>query len=216
MEFEVFDLGLVDFQQALNFQKEKFNEVKSGSMRSALILCRHHPVITYGRRADRKNILVTPEILKEKGIRIYAAERGGDVTYHGPGQLIAYPVFDLHYFKKDIHLFLRRLEDVVIDFLSDFGLAACRIAGKTGVWVGNEKISSIGVAIRNWITFHGVSINIARSDMDNFRLIRPCNMDVQMACLEDVLGRSADIDEIKESIALKFKANFMEAIWQPK
>lgn len=218
MEFEVFDLGLVDFQQALDFQKEKFNAVKSGSSGSALILCRHYPVITYGRRADRKNILAPPEILKQKGIRVYEVERGGDVTYHGPGQLVAYPVFDLHYFKKDIHLFLRRLEDAVMDLLSDFGICAVRISGKTGVWVGKEKISSVGVAIRNWVTFHGVSINIARFDMDNFRLIRPCNMDVRMACLEDLLGRNVDIDEIKEKIAVKFKANFMnaEALWQPK
>ena len=210
MEFQVFDLGLISFKEAWDFQKGKLNAVKSGFLKSALILCRHKPVITLGRLARKKNILASPEILKQKGIELYEIDRGGDVTYHGPGQVTIYPVFNLHYFKKDIHLFLRKLEEVVIDFLSDFGIEGLRYAGRTGVWIGKEKISSIGISLKNWITLHGVTINIKKDDLDNFQLIRPCDMDIQMTSLETVLGRDINIDGLKESIVTKFKVNFLE------
>ena len=120
MEFKVFDLGLIDFEKAWQFQKEIFQEVKNNNFEAALILCQHYPVITLGRQGKKENIRVSPNELKDNCINVYEIERGGDVTYHGPGQLIAYPIFNLSYLKKDIPLFLRQLEDVVINFLWDW------------------------------------------------------------------------------------------------
>lgn len=194
MEFEVFDLGLVDFEKAWQFQKEVFNDVKAGLMQSALILCRHYPVITLGRLGKKENIIVPEFELKKRGIQIFEIERAGDVTYHGPGQIIAYPIFNLNCLKKDIHFYLRYLEDIAIDLLSDFAILGLRYPGLTGVWVGKQKIASIGIAIRNWITFHGLSINIKKNDLDNFRLIRPCGMDIEMTSLETQLGRDVEIN----------------------
>jgi lipoate-protein ligase B len=208
MEFEVYDLGLVDFKESLEFQKMVFGYVKSGSFGSTLILCRHYPVITLGRRAMKENIKAQEEELKNKEIPIYSVDRGGDVTYHGPGQITVYPIFDLSHFKKDVHLFLRQLEQVVIDFLSDFGIEALRHKDATGVWVNKKKIASIGVAIKNWITFHGLSINIKKHDLDNFRLIRPCGMDIEMTSLETLLERDIDTAEIKDSIVRGFEQVF--------
>jgi lipoate-protein ligase B len=205
MRLETFDLGLSEYQKAWDLQKEVFLRLKNGSLNKGLILCQHQPVITLGRNADRKNILVSEEELKSRGIQIFEIERGGDVTYHGPGQLTIYPLFNLEYFKKDIHLYLRNLEGIVIDLLSDFGIKAQRKPDFTGVWVEGKKIASIGIAIRNWITFHGLSINIKENDLQNFRLIRPCGMDIEMTSLETVLGRPVDIDEIKKSLVARFR-----------
>jgi lipoate-protein ligase B len=206
MRLETFDLGLSEYQKAWDLQKQIFSCLKNGALNKALILCQHQPVITLGRNADRKNILVTEEELKSRGIQIFEIERGGDVTYHGPGQLTIYPLFNLEYFKKDIHLYLRNLEGIVIDLLSDFGIKAQRKPDFTGVWVEEgKKIASIGIAIRNWITFHGLSINIKENDLQNFRLIRPCGMDIEMTSRETVLGRPVDIDEIKKSLVARFR-----------
>jgi len=205
MEFRVFNLGLVDFKKAWEFQKQVFKKAKNNYLNAALILCRHHPVITFGRQARRENIKVTLSELEKRGIQFYEIERGGDVTYHGPGQLIAYPVFNLNYFKKDIHLFLRQLEESAINFLSAFAIKGDRRKGSTGVWIKRKKVASIGIAIRNWITFHGMSINIKKDDLDNFRLIRPCGMDIEMTSLETILGNNIEIEEINELFIGKFK-----------
>jgi lipoate-protein ligase B len=208
MVFKIFDLGLADFQKALDFQKETHSAIKNNGLSSALILCRHYPVITLGRAANKKNILVSKIELEKRGIAVYEIERGGDVTYHGPGQLMAYPVFNLNYLKKDIHWFLRQLEETVITYLPDLGIKGERQPGLTGVWVDGKKISSIGIAIRNWITFHGLSINIKNGDLANFRLIRPCGMDIEMVTLETLLGRNIEIESVKENLIHKFREIF--------
>jgi len=208
MEFEIFDSGLVDFKRAWQFQKEVFEAVKNVNPKSALILCQHYPVITQGRRPQKENIRISEDELKKRGIEVYAIERAGDVTYHGPGQINAYPIFNLAFFKKDIHLFLRQLEEVVIDLLSDFGIKGLRYAGLTGVWIGRKKIASIGIAIRNWITFHGLSINIKKNDLDNFRFIRPCGMDIEMTSLETELERDIEVENVKENLIYKFRNVF--------
>jgi lipoate-protein ligase B len=198
MEFKVIDLGLVDFQVACQRQTEIFNQVKSGAIFSALIICRHNPVITMGRSATRKNITSTASI------PIYEVERGGDVTYHGPGQLTVYPIVNLEHFKKDLHWFLRGIEEAIINFLADYGINGERRRGLTGVWVGEKKIASIGIAVRSWITFYGLSINIKKDDLENFRLIRPCGMDIEMTSLETLLANEVDIAAAKT----RFIANF--------
>ena len=209
MDFRVFNLGLVDFKKALQFQKKIFQEIKNNYFNSALILCRHYPVITMGRQGSAENIKVSSFELRNRGIHMYEIERGGDVTYHGPGQLIVYPVFNLTYLKKDIHLFLRQLEGLAMDFLSDFGIKGLRYKGLTGVWIDKKKVASIGIAIRNWITFHGMSINIKKDDLDNFSLIEPCGMDIEMTSLETVLGKNIEIEQTKEIFTRKFKDTFL-------
>jgi len=205
MQIEIFDLGLVNFKSAWHIQKAIFKAVKYGNLKDTLILAQHNPVITLGRSANRKNILMDEQELNLKGIQIYEIERGGDVTYHGPGQLTVYPIFNLNHIKKDIHFFLRRLEDVIIEFLGDFGVSGFKRPGLTGVWIGKEKIASIGIAIRNWITFHGLSINIKKNDLDNFSLIKPCGMDMKMTSLEAVLGRNVELSGAKQGLIHKFR-----------
>lgn len=206
---KIFDFGLIDFKTALQRQREIFSQVKNGIFEFALIISRHNPVITLGRRANRLNILATESELAKSGIPVYQSERGGDVTYHGPGQLTVYPVFNLNYLKKDVHLFLRQLENVVMDFLSGFGVKALRNEGFTGVWVEERKIASIGIAIKNWITFHGVSINIKKDDLLNFGLIKPCGMEIRMTSLENVLNRGVEIDGAKQALIAKFEKAFL-------
>lgn len=200
MRFKIFDLGLVDYKNTWDFQKEIHLAVKNKFYSAGLILCQHHPVITLGRAANKDNILATEADLKLKGIGVYQTERGGDITYHGPGQLTLYPVIDLFYFKRDIHLFLRYLEQAAIDLLSELGIEGKRISGLTGAWVNGQKIASIGVAIKNWITFHGLSINIKEHDLFNYGLIRPCGMDIKMTSLETLLKKDVQIKDIKERI----------------
>jgi len=209
MEFKVFDFGVIDFQKSWDLQKEIFQEVKNKYLKAALILCQHYPVITVGRLGKKENIKTSWNELKNRNIPVYEIERGGDVTYHGPGQLTAYPIFNLHDFKKDIHLFLRKLEAVVIDFLSDFGVKGLRYPGLTGVWIANQKIASIGISIKNWITFHGVSVNIKKGDLVNFQLIKPCGMDIEMTSLETILKKNIRIDQIKKNFISKFKDTFL-------
>lgn len=203
MEIKVFDLGLIDYKTGCDFQKKVFLQVKSGELKSALIFCRHNPVITLGRSASKSNILATDEQLIKNNIAVYEVERGGDVTYHGPGQLTVYPVLNLNYLKKDIHWILRVFEDAVIGTLAEFGITASKKAGLTGAWVGNKKICSIGIAIKNWITYHGLTINIKDDDLRNFELIRPCGMDVEMTSLETLLGKRIEFEDVRESIAAK-------------
>ncbi len=208
MEFKAFDLGLVDFEKGRQFQKEIFEDIKNNYFEAALIICRHYPVITMGRRANKENIKVSSAELKKRAISLYQAERGGDVTYHGPGQLVAYPIFNLNYLKKDIHFFLRKLEETAIAFLSDFGIKALSYKGLTGVWVNGQKISSIGITVKNWITFHGMSINIKEDDLVNFYLINPCGMDIEMTSLEKTLGHDIEIEKIRKGLVDKFQKVF--------
>lgn len=205
MGLKIFDLGLTEFKKAWQFQKKIFAQIRGGLFKSALILCRHYPVITLGRQAKRQNILISDEELKNKGITLYEVERAGDVTYHGPGQLMVYPIFNLNYFKKDIRLFLRNLEAIAIRMLEELGIAAERKTNLTGVWCGDKKISSIGISIKNWITYHGLAINIKGNDLANFSLIRPCGMDIMMTSAESVLGKDINIDEIKETVIRRWE-----------
>ncbi len=206
MPVNLIDLGLINFDDARQRQKDIFLSIREGSLGPTVIFCRHQPVITLGSRAKPENILLGEKQLQEKGIELYRIERGGEVTYHGPGQFIAWPVFNLSYFKKDIHFFLRFLEGIIIEFLKDFDVKAERKTGFTGVWVGVNKIASIGIAIRNWISFYGLSINIKQDDLANFKFIRPCGMDIQMTSLEQQLGRKVEIDEVKLNLMDKFSS----------
>ncbi|RJP28856.1 MAG: lipoyl(octanoyl) transferase [Candidatus Omnitrophota bacterium] len=209
MDFDILDAGIIDFSAGLTLQKEIHLRVKSGLSKSVLILCSHKPVFTSGRKLNYDNIIIKQSVLKQLNIDILQSDRGGDITYHGPGQIIAYPIFNLKYVKKDIHLFLRSLEDTVIDLLKSFNIPGVKKPGFTGVWVGNNKICSIGIGIRNWITFHGLAFNVKHSDLKNFEFIKPCGLDVKMTSLESLLEKEVNMDIIKTKLITSFKDNFL-------
>lgn len=206
--FSVLDLGLIDYQECLLLQRDLSGRVFEGKSQSSLIICRHNPVITLGRRAKRENIL-SPEKLASLGIGVIDTNRGGDVTLHFPGQLVIYPVFDLRVFGRDIGCFLRALEQAALLLLADYGIAAKREPGLTGVWVGERKIASIGIAVSRWITTHGLSLNVS-GGLDLFSLIRPCGRDIMMTSVEkEAQGKTTvSMDEIKNKAVEKFRLVF--------
>jgi lipoyl(octanoyl) transferase len=208
MKLSVYDLKEVDFKFAWEFQKDIASKVKNKSIAGGLILCQHYPVITLGRDTHKNNLLVDREYLSQKGIEIYSTERGGGITYHGPGQLTAYPIIHLAYFDKDIHTYLRALEQLVIDLLASFHVSAVPLPGLTGVWIkGNrpQKIGSIGIAVKQWVSFHGLSLNVKNTDLQNFHLIRPCGMDIEVTSMESVLRTAVDMITVKSRLIEKFQ-----------
>jgi len=202
-ENKILELGLIEYLEAWRIQKKIFSEVRNGVWKSALIFCRHYPVITLGRRAKKENLLADETFLSRKGITVYPVDRGGDVTYHGPGQLIVYPVLHLENFKKDLHFFLRKLEEIVIMVLSEFGINGTARKGWTGVWVEQRKISSIGISVRDWISYHGLALNVKNDDLANFSLIRPCGMDIEMTSMETVLKRDILFADVQKRFMLE-------------
>ena len=205
MENKILDLGLVDYQKALQLQKDNFELIKSGSLKSVLVFCRHYPVITLGRRAKIENIKIDMQSLSSRKIPVYPVERGGDVTYHGPGQLVIYPLIHLEAYKKDIHFFLRCLEKTVIMVLSEFGIKASAKAGFTGVWAGERKICSIGITVRNWISYHGLALNVSKSDLANFSLIKPCGLDIEMTSMETILNQEIKFIDVQKTFIRRFE-----------
>jgi lipoate-protein ligase B len=196
MDMRLFDLGLVEYEAGLELQKTLHARVKAGACGSSLVLCRHFPVITLGRKTKPGWLRCGEHRLRASGIRVVECDRGGEVTYHGPGQQMIYPIFDLALFRNDLHAFLRGLERAVIGVLDALGIQCHARAGLTGVWHEGKKISSIGIGVRNWVSYHGISINILKDDLANYSLIRPCGMDIQMTSAETILGRRPDFGEL--------------------
>jgi len=185
------DLGFTPYEEAWCIQRELQERLLQGAGQDTLVMCEHEPVITIGRSAKRENILAGDRELEERGIRTYAVERGGDVTWHGPGQLVCYPIIDLNGKRRDVHWYVRGLEEVVIAALARFGLNGMRWTGKSGVWIEGgageppRKISSLGVRISRWRTLHGFALNVLRCE-DGFRLIRPCGLaGVRMTSMQE-------------------------------
>ena len=203
---EVRDWGTIDYLQAFEEQKKCVQEVLA-SAPMKLILCEHPPVLTMGRLTLKENILMTPEQLGFKNIACYPIDRGGDVTLHAPGQLVVYAMLNLNYFGKDLKHYSRKLEQVAIDLLSDFDIVANRISGKTGVWAGPDKIVSLGIGVRRWVTFHGLGINV-NTDLNLFSLIRPCGMDVKMTSMAKLKGAPVDLNSVKKHLVTSFCKNF--------
>ncbi len=187
-EFLVHDLGLRSYAEALSFQREvAAKRISKEIPQDVLLLVEHPPVITLGRSTKQENLLFTPELLTARGVELFEVERGGDVTFHGPGQLVGYPIVDLNEHKLDLHWYLRQVEEVLIRGVAPFGLAATRIAGKTGIWTpavqdasGAElrparKLASIGVHARQWVTWHGFALNVT-TDLSYFDLMVPCGL----------------------------------------
>ena len=203
-KLNIVNLGIVDYREAHQLQKRLLQEHIEGRGSDTLLLLQHYPVITIGRSGSRSNILLTESALAAAGIEVCEIERGGDVTYHGPGQLTGYPIINLQHFRKDVHWYLRQLEEVIIRVLTGYGITGERVEGYTGVWVGNEKIAAIGISVRRWITYHGFALNVC-PDMSHFGMIRPCGItDKGVTSLERLLGYRVDIDEVADRTASAF------------
>lgn len=201
---QIMQLGLIDYAGAYSIQKELVDKRLRQEVPDTLILLEHEPVFTIGRGGSVENILVSEERRLKKNISLYEIDRGGDVTYHGPGQLVGYPILDLNGYGRDIHKFIRYIEEVIIRTLVEYSLPACRISGLTGVWVGQKKIASIGIGVRKWVSFHGFSLNVA-PEMKYFSFINPCGLkSSEMTSMQELLGDEVFIEDVQEKVVEKF------------
>jgi lipoyl(octanoyl) transferase len=206
---EVRRLGVVPYDEALELQKTLVEERRAGRVPNLLLLLQHPPVITLGvRRSSRSNITASEEYLAIHGIELHETGRGGDVTYHGPGQIVGYPILDLRPDRCDVHRYVRDLEAVMIRVCADYGVTAERVAGLSGAWVGSNKIGAIGVRISRWITSHGFAFNV-NTNLDAFQLIVPCGIrDRGVTSLARLTGREIPIEEVEERFIDRFAQVF--------
>lgn len=207
---EVQRLGRISYADALGLQQQLVEARREGKIPDQLLLLEHPPVITLGvkTRNDRSHILATPERLQALGVEVHETGRGGDVTYHGPGQLVGYPILDLKPDRCDVHQYVRDLEETMIRAAATFGVTAGRVKGLTGIWVGTEKLAAIGVRISRWITSHGFAFNVT-TDLSHFNLIVPCGItDRGVTSLEKLTGRRIPMAEVEDAIVRSFAATF--------
>jgi len=210
MNLHCLDPGLVEYLQALTWQEELLGRRCQGEGQDSLLLLEHPPVFTLGRGGNERHVL------NPRQVPVYRVGRGGDVTFHGPGQLVGYPILDLTVHGRDVHAYLRSLEAVLISVLAEYGLRARRREGLTGVWVGEQKIASIGVGVRRWITYHGFALNVD-PDLSYFADIVPCGLaGVRMTSLTRLLNRPVNLAEVKTAVAKTFAEHFgyTELLWQ--
>jgi lipoyl(octanoyl) transferase len=203
----------VPYEEALDLQKRLVDARKAQQIPDQLLLLQHPPVITLGvkSRGDRSHVLADDVALAQEGVMLVETGRGGDVTFHGPGQLVGYPILDLNPDRRDVHRYVRDLEEVIIRMASAFGITAGRIAGLTGVWVGDEKLAAIGVRIARWVTSHGFAFNVA-TDLRQFQLIVPCGItDKGVTSLERLLGRRVAMTDVESAAVDAFIAVFERA-----
>jgi lipoyl(octanoyl) transferase len=202
-------LGLVPYGDALELQRSLVEERKAGQIPDTLLLLEHPHVVTIGvRKGGAENIVATPARLAELGVEVFETGRGGDVTYHGPGQLVAYPIVDLKPDRQDVHCYVRDLEEVMIRVCADFGIAASRVSGLSGAWVDAEKIGAVGVRISRWITSHGIAFNVT-TDLDYFKLIVPCGItDRGVTSLSKLTGRPHELTDIADHFERHFRDVF--------
>ena len=200
------DLGLISHTDAYAVQQRLVAARKAGAIDDVLLLCEHPHVITLGRNANRANLLASEHVLRQKGVELHATNRGGDITYHGPGQIVGYPILNLNNIKRDVGWYVRTLEEAMIRASGDFGVTAYRVPGKTGIWVqagaSEEKLAAIGVHISRWVTSHGFAYNVS-TDLRYFDLIVPCGIaDRKATSLEKILSRNVILDEVKPRISI--------------
>jgi len=202
----VTDLGLISWSDAYALQQRIVAARKAGAIDDVLLFCEHPHVLTLGRNASQKNLLASENVLRQKNVELRETNRGGDITYHGPGQVVGYPILNLDPIRRDVHWYVRTLEEAMIRASADFGVTAYRIPGKTGIWVqppGNipeEKLAAIGVHISRWVTSHGFAYNVS-TDLRYFDLIVPCGIaDRKATSLEKLLHRNVPLDEAKSRL----------------
>jgi lipoyl(octanoyl) transferase len=196
------ELGRIDYGQALALQQQLVAERKQGLATDHLLLLEHPHVITMGRNGRMEHLLADSHVLERAGIAFYPTDRGGDITYHGPGQLVGYPILDLRDWKRDVVAYVRAVEQVIIDTLAEFGIQAVRIPKLTGVWVDGRKIAAIGVHISRWVTSHGFALNIS-TDLNYFRYIVPCGLTRPVTSMAE-LGAGTTVAEVSRSLAGHF------------
>jgi len=190
-------LGTTDYEEALELQKKIAEARRDNRIEDTLLLLEHPPLITIGRSGSFKNILASKETLEKEGIRLYTVDRGGDVTYHGPGQLIGYPIMNLANYGKDIHSYVYRIEQSIVELLKqEYAVETDIVQGYIGVWHDTDKVAAIGVAVRSWITTHGFALNV-NPDMNHFAMIHPCGIrDKGVTSLSRILNRKVTVDEV--------------------
>jgi len=202
-------LGLIEYGEGIRLQQELVAQRKSGAIPDTLLLLEHPHVYTLGRNAIRANLLITEDRLTEMGAQLFETDRGGDITYHGLGQLVGYPIFDLTQHRRDIAWFMRSLEEVFIGVARDFGIEAVRLRGCPGVWVGNDKLVAMGVHISRWVTSHGFAFNV-NTNLGYFDAIVPCGIrDKGVTSLARLLGRPVDMGRVIERVIARFSEVFI-------
>lgn len=204
------DLGRMRFAEACAVQESLAAERKAGTVADHLLFVEHPHVITLGRNARRSNILAPPEVLAHAGVEVHETNRGGDVTYHGPGQVVGYPIFDLREWKRDVLAYVRALEEVIILTLRDFGISGERSHGETGVWVRGAKVAAIGVHLSRWVASHGFAVNVD-TDLTYFRHIVPCGLTKPVTSMR-ALGSTAATPQVKESLRRRFGEVFSRCV----
>ena len=210
MKINFIDLGYKSYSEAHAIQKSAVEKIYNKEITHTFFLVEHPHVLTLGKRAERKNILVSDEVLEKEGVELYEVERGGDVTYHGPGQIVGYPVLDLNDFGKDLHLYVDSIENLFTGLLKDkYGIETNKDKGKyTGVYIGDRKITAIGIAVRKWISFHGFAFNV-KTNLRHFDWIIPCGLaDRSVTSLEKETGTDIDFNHVKEQTAEYFEKIF--------
>ncbi len=203
-KLDVLDLGLRNYKEVWDLQRKLVYKRISDDIPDSLILVEHFPVITLGRQAKKEEVLVSKSYLSERRISLFQIERGGKATFHGPGQLVAYPIINLALNEKDLHKYLRNLEETVIRLLKKVGVKGERKERYTGVWVKDKKIASIGIAIKKWVTYHGLALNV-NVDLSYFSLIFPCGMDnKKVTSLREIFSYPVEMDKVKKLFIKSF------------
>jgi lipoyl(octanoyl) transferase len=206
MKLNIIKLGKIEYDEAYKIQQEIVRLRQDGLVNDTILLLEHFPVITVGRSGDEDNIIITQEMLNENHVNVSHVNRGGDVTYHGPGQIVGYPIIDLSNHGKDLKLYVEKLEEVIIKLLKEeFNIEAYRKDKKyTGVWVDDNKITAIGVLIKRWVTMHGFAFNV-NTNLDHFNWIIPCGIqDKGVISLKSILGKELDINIINDMVVKYF------------
>jgi len=211
----IIDLGVMDYKKAWDLQRDLWSRRVKGELPDLLLFLEHPHVITLGRRGNRSYLIASQEVLDALAIPIYHVERGGDVTYHGPGQLVVYPILDLRGYGYRIIRYVDQLEEVILRTLKDFGMEGKKDSLNRGVWVNGEKIASLGVTIKRWVSFHGLAVNY-ETDLSYFDLIHPCGLvGKKMTSMEKILGEKVPRESLIERIRLHFKEIFLRD-WERK
>jgi lipoyl(octanoyl) transferase len=212
---EVHRLATVTYENGMKLQQKLVEMRQKDELEDQLLLLEHPPVITLGRGGDATNLLATPEALRHTGVRFYETTRGGDITYHGPGQIVGYPIVHLGEGNRDVRKYVTNLEEVLIRTVAEYGITATRVEGRRGIWVGNDKIAAIGVRIARWVTSHGWALNVT-TNLDHFRLITPCGLQgTGVTSIEKETGRRVPLEEVTEVLAGKF-AEIFERVLIPR